>query len=280
MAEPFHLLFTDLDGTLLDEATYGFEPALPAIRALQARGIPIVFCTSKTFAETAVIQEDLGISDPIIVENGGAIYFRPGQVDPTGLTVERRGAWNRLSLGVPYRALVAQLGAIQERSGVGIRAFSAMEPGEIATECGLSVEAAERAKLREFDEPFRFLDGSPDDHARFARMVQGIGLSLTSGGRYFHLSGISDKGRAVRRLCEFLRKSRGPLRTVGIGDSLNDLPMLQAVDQPVIVQRPNGQHHADLQAGVPHALLAPGAGPVGWNAAVLTLLSGEAMDGA
>ncbi|MDP2876998.1 MAG: HAD-IIB family hydrolase, partial [Holophaga sp.] len=70
MSASFQILFTDLDGTLLDESTYAFEPALPAIRALQERGIPIVFCTSKTFAETVALQEVLGITDPFIVENG------------------------------------------------------------------------------------------------------------------------------------------------------------------------------------------------------------------
>ena len=279
MPHPFQILFTDLDGTLLDEATYAFEPALPAIRALQERGIPIVFCTSKTFAETVALQETLGITDPFIVENGGAIYFRPGQMDPTGLAVERRGPWNRLTLGVPYRALVAQLVAIRELTGVGIRCFSEMSAEEIAADCGLSIEAAERAKQREFDEPFRLLDGSPDDLAQFTRMARGVGLSLTTGGRYQHLSGTSDKGRAVRRICEFLRKSRGPLRSAGIGDSPNDLPMLQAVELPVIVQRPDGSHHSRLLEGVPEARCAKGVGPEGWNAAVLDLLSGEENDG-
>jgi len=279
MSAPFQILFTDLDGTLLDESTYSFEPGLPAIQALQERGIPIIFCTSKTFAETVAFQEALGVTDPFIVENGGAIYFRPGQVDPTGLTVDRRGPWNRLSLGVPYRAIVAQLVAIRELTGVGIRCFSEMDAGEIAADCGLSLEAAELAKLREYDEPFRLVDGSPDDLAQFARMAQGVGLSLTTGGRFQHLSGTSDKGRAVRRLCEFLRKSRGPLRSVGIGDSPNDLPMLQAVDHPVIVQRPDGTHNPRLLEGVPDALCAAGVGPYGWNDAVLALLSGEANDG-
>jgi mannosyl-3-phosphoglycerate phosphatase len=48
----FHLLiFTDLDGTLLEQATYSFEAALPALQALRERNIPLIICTSKTRAE-------------------------------------------------------------------------------------------------------------------------------------------------------------------------------------------------------------------------------------
>ena len=79
----------------------------------------------------------------------------------------------------------------------------------------------------------------------------------------------------VVELCQFLRKKRGPIRSVGLGDSPNDLPMLKAVDLPVVVMRHGGIHDLQLQEGVPHALLASGVGPVGWNAAVLELLADE-----
>lgn len=275
MAAPFQILFTDLDGTLLEESTYAFEGALPGIRALQSHRIPIVFCTSKTFAETIGLQESLGITDPFIVENGGAIYFRPGQVEPTGLEVNARGTWNRVNLGVPYRALVAQLLALRELTGINLRGFSEMTAAEVAADCGLSLEAAMQSKQREFDEPFVLLDDRPEDLARIAQMAQGVGLSVSTGGRYHHLSGRSDKGRAVRLLCEFLRKRRGPLRSVGLGDSPNDLPMLQAVDIPVLVQRPNGTYSTDLAENLPRAIHAPGVGPEGWNAAVQALLKEE-----
>ena len=37
------LVFTDLDGTLLEYETYSFERALPAIRALKEKNIPLIF---------------------------------------------------------------------------------------------------------------------------------------------------------------------------------------------------------------------------------------------
>lgn len=279
MPTPFNIVFTDLDGTLLDEATYTFEPALLALHTLQELGIPIIFCTSKTFLETVELQKALGISDPFIVENGGAIYFKPDQMDATGHKTTRCGAWRRLSLGMPYRDLVARLVAIQKQTGFGIRSFSFMNVDEIATDCRFSLEDAGRAKQREFDEPFRLEDDNPDDLAEIGRLVRESGLTLTTGGRYHHISGGSDKGKAVRILCDRFKRTNGTPRSVGIGDSPNDVAMLQAVDFPVVVMRPDGTHHPGLVSGAPNALRVFGVGPAGWNAAVVGLLSGEVHHG-
>ncbi|RLG21689.1 hypothetical protein DRN72_03465 [Methanosarcinales archaeon] len=41
------VVFTDLDGTLLD-SEYSFEEALDTLRWLEDNHIPVVFCSSKT----------------------------------------------------------------------------------------------------------------------------------------------------------------------------------------------------------------------------------------
>ena len=64
-----------------------------------------------------------------------------------------------------------------------------------------------------------------------------------------------------------------PLQLIGIGDSLNDLPMLQVVDRPVLVQKPGGGYDPDIE--LPGLIRAPGIGPAGWNHAVLDLLSSD-----
>jgi mannosyl-3-phosphoglycerate phosphatase len=61
------------------------------------------------------------------------------------------------------------------------------------------------------------------------------------------------------------------VRSIGIGDSQNDLPILEAVDFPVLVQKPGGEY--DSAVHVPHLFLAPGVGPAGWRAAVVELVS-------
>jgi len=72
------VIFTDLDGTLLDAETYSYEAARPALAMLKKRQIPVVLCTSKTRAETEAIARRLGLKHPFIVENGGAIFIPQG----------------------------------------------------------------------------------------------------------------------------------------------------------------------------------------------------------
>ena len=78
-----------------------------------------------------------------------------------------------------------------------------------------------------------------------------------------------DKGKAVRQL---LGLHEGPLFSLALGDSDNDLTMLQAVDRAVIVPRPDGSWSETLLGGLPLARRAPFPGPRGWNEAVLAEL--------
>ena len=72
--------------------------------------IPLVFVTSKTRAEVVRLQEEMGIREPFIVENGGGIFFPrgyrnfciPGGVergdqyaDPAGEALPRDPAFRR-----------------------------------------------------------------------------------------------------------------------------------------------------------------------------------------
>ena len=68
------IIFTDLDGTLLNHHDYSFEEAREAIEYIKKSSIPLIIVTSKTFSEVRVLQEKLGITCPFIVENGSAVY--------------------------------------------------------------------------------------------------------------------------------------------------------------------------------------------------------------
>ncbi len=69
------VIFTDLDGSLLDAETYRYNAARAALEELTACQVPLVLCTSKTRAEVEPLRQELGNTDPFIVENGGASIF-------------------------------------------------------------------------------------------------------------------------------------------------------------------------------------------------------------
>ena len=97
------------------------------------------------------------------------------------------------------------------------------------------------------------------------RLIELRDLNYTVGGRYHHIMGNNDKGKAVDILTGLYRKT-GELKTIGLGDSLNDLPMLRSVDIPVLVKKPNGMH--DPMITLPNIIKIDGIGPVGWNKAI------------
>jgi mannosyl-3-phosphoglycerate phosphatase len=181
-----------------------------------------------------------------------------------------------IELGEPYNRLIDIFRLL--RSGppdFGVVGFSDLTVKELAMERGMTLDEAARAKAREYSEPFRFTDISPAKMDVFLERIRQSGRQFAIGGRYYHLQGSYDKGRAVDILNHMFKRVHRQITTIGIGDSQNDAPMLGKVDKPVIVKRPSGVHKPELVAQYPKALLTDGIGPKGWAEAVLRMVSEE-----
>ncbi len=259
------VVFSDLDGTLLDGRDYSFAAAASALALLQNRDIPLVLCTSKTRAEVEVLRRQLGNRHPFIVENGGALYVPHGTF-PFAVPCQRRTAeFQILELGTPYADLVRELAALKQRTGVRLRGFSDMSVAEVAGCTGLGPADAARAKEREFDEPFLV----PHEADR-QRVLAASRLPISRGDRFFHLAS-SDKGRAVTALLELYRRARPGLISIGLGNAANDRALLAAVDVPILVGRSDGGY--DREVALPGLCYAEGTGPQGWNTALMAMLA-------
>ena len=267
--DPQPVLFTDLDGTLLDAETYSWEAAKPALRRLEERAVPWILCTSKTRTELEPLRRALGHRHPFIVENGGAILIPEGYFTVPFTADQLADGYRTIRIGIPYPLLRAALKAIAEETGTVVNGFGDMHENEIARRTGLSAAAAGLAKTREYDEPF-IVEGRPERRQTVLNRIESRGYRWTKGGRFYHLTGDNNKGRAVRIASEIYRRQYGSIVTVGLGDSLNDLPMLAVVDRTVLVQRPDGSDEDAI--ALPGLERAEGIGPVGWNRAVLGLL--------
>ena len=255
-ARPRWVLFTDLDGTLLDADTYLFDPARPGLEALRDAGVPVIVATSKTRAEMAPIRKSLGLEGPYIVENGGAVVEPDGEVRILGATAAK---------------LLRGYARLKDRAGGGLRGFHEMSDAELSAESRLSSDEASRARTREFDLPFSLLGNAGDGLAELEAEARKLGLRISRGGRYYHLHGPSDKGKALRLV---MRRWRGR-RAAAVGDTSNDLPMLKAAAKAFAVQTREGRHDPDLVSGVPGIRLIDRRGPEGWAIAVEELLAGR-----
>ena len=259
------IIVTDLDGTLLDSKTYSFEDARPALEQVMENDIPLVLCSSKTRAELEVWRDRLENRHPFVVENGGGIFIPDGYF-PFSVEGELRGDYRVISLGTPYAGIREQFTRFRDELQIPVTGFGDMTPAEVAALTGLSLDEAVLAKQREYGEPFVF-PGATDE--RMLQTIEASGLRWTQG-RLFHLMGNHHKGKAVALLRTLFERAKGPLMIAGLGDSLNDLPFLLAVDHPVLVRKKDGSH--DPRINIPGLYRTQKIGPAGWNEAVQKLL--------
>ncbi len=269
------IFFTDLDGTLLDHDSYSWAAAEEAVHELERRRLPLVFVTSKTRAEVEVLRRKMQNGHPFVTENGGGIFFPRGYFPQKIEDSAPAGHQNMcIALAHPYAEITQALDEIAEETGASVVGFHHMSAREVAQNTGLSPREAELARQREFDEPF-FFAGSDEQQRRFMALAKQRGLSVERGGRFWHLFAGSDKGRAVQRLMRLYRDAlRGSarVRSVALGDSANDLPMLEAAGTAILIPAPGGKHDEVMLERLPRAIRASAPGPAGWNQAVLDLL--------
>ena len=263
------VVFSDLDGTLLDHDTYSFDDARPALERLGHAGVPLVLCTSKTRAEVEPLRAALDNDSPFIVENGGAIMIPDGyfSVEIDAADSARSEGMLVVPLGDSYETLVAALARASRESGVRVRGFADMTDAEVADATGLSLDQARLARRRDFDEPFEIIDADRADALLAA--IEREGKRWTAGGRFHHITGATDKAAAVRRVAELYRREAGAVTTVGVGDAPNDAELLGVVDIPIVMASGRADEIVRL---VPRATVTRVPGPAGWNEAMLVLL--------
>jgi mannosyl-3-phosphoglycerate phosphatase len=264
---PKLVIFTDLDGTLLDRNTYSFEPALPALRMIKQKGIPLVLSSSKTRAEIERWRERLENGHPFISENGGAVFIPKGYFSFPFPCDRETEDYSILELGIFYPIILEVLRSIQEEEGINIRGFSDLTGEELSSLCGMDPGEAEFAKKREYDEPF-LLRGGKEEIERVKRKIEEKGMNYVWGGRFHHLLGKNDKGKAVEILKELFENEFFSILTVGIGDNFNDLPMLSGVVYPIFLKA-EGDEIPETLSSIRGLTLIEGAGPLAWNEAIL-----------
>ena len=268
------IVFTDLDGTLLDVHTYAVGPAREMLALLALQRIPVVFCSSKTAAEQRPLRRELGLEHtPFIVENGAAVLVP----DSAGLAVTD---WPRVPghpderrrvLGQSADRVRAGLARATARTGQPVAGYADLTVRHIADLTGLDEPSAAHARQRDFSETL--IDpGSPAQWSALEAALSAEGLICRHGGRFRTVTGSeTDKGRAARLVAGLFSVALGQtVVTAGIGDSANDEGLLTAVDHPYLVAR-GAQSWAELD--VPGLVRTSAPGPLGWTEAIRHLLA-------
>lgn len=252
------VIFSDLDGTLLDHDTYSAAPALPAIDWLRERTVPLILVSSKTRAEIEHWQQDLGLAHPFVTENGSAIHLPAGYF-PAPLEG---------SLLPSRDAIAAVLQEARDHCEWQFVSFREMGVGGIREATGLTAGDAERANQRENSEPLQWLS-DPDSVDDFCKWIQSRGLRCLQGGRFLHVQGPTDKGLALQRLMRAFGRHQHRHHSIALGDGPNDAAMLDAATTAVIIP---GARSSQIRLQRTSGILRPGGrGPSAWSSAIATL---------
>ena len=253
------LIFTDLDGTLLDIHTYDWQEARPWLERLQDGQIPVILCSSKSAAEIMAIQEDLGLTGlPFIAENGAVI-----QLD---------ARWNthpsspRIIAGKSHDDIRTIIDAARLEAGYKFTTFDDVDERVIEEWTGLNRTRALLARRHEASVTLIWRD-SDEQMARFEETLARHGLKMVQGARFWHvLDAGQGKDRAVKWLIEQYRTLEGLTpATLGLGDGPNDAPLLDSVDFAVVVKGIN-RHGVPLKDDNPRRVYHTALpGPAGWH---------------
>jgi mannosyl-3-phosphoglycerate phosphatase len=229
------VIFADLDGTFLN-SKYDYTDTKPVVNQLSALCGSVVFCSSKTRNEIEFYRKAVGIDEPFISENGSAIFI-PKLYFPFSYNCTQTSDYNVIRLGESYKTLREKLAEIKEKTGARIMGFGDMTLEELSCDTGLPLHLAKLAQQREHDEPFRILNGSKSN---VIKAIKHEGLHCTQGGKYFHLTGNTDKGKAINILKNLYFQMFRKIETFGVGDGPNDFPMLKVVDRPFFIKKKAG----------------------------------------
>ena len=256
------IVFSDLDGTLLDHGNYSHAAAAPALARLRHLEVPLILASSKTAAEITPLREELGFSDcEAIVENGSGILEAVDEASDEGGVTE-----------TSYQAIRHALERLPSCLHAQYEGFGDWSVQEVSDLTGLSTADAANARKRWFSEPGLWL-GSEEDKAAFLEAVTAMGLIVQQGGRFLTLSFGGNKAERMMEIAA--RHSRQGMTPfiVALGDAGNDLAMIEQADLGVII--PNPAH-----SGIPpcegeatgRIVRAEAAGPEGWNQVIMSLL--------
>ncbi|EAW34073.1 mannosyl-3-phosphoglycerate phosphatase [Lyngbya sp. PCC 8106] len=263
------LIFTDLDGTLLNSDDYGYDAALPVLKQLQYLKIPVIPVTSKTRTEVEVLREQIGLTDSFIVENGSAVFIPISEQHLASSQTQHQEDYYLMQLGFNYTEARQGLQKVAEALNQPLKGFADLSEADIHQLTGLPPEDVKQAKSREFSEPF--VTPKNFTSLEIEQTVNKLGFQVVVGDRFSHLiSREAGKGKAVQWLVQQYHNCQpeAKIMTVGLGNSPNDLAMLEVVEIPVIIPGHKGPHPGLENRGWE---VATASGCQGWANAVIEI---------
>ena len=245
-----YIVVSDLDGTLLDHHTYDFAAAKDAIFKLKQLNIPLILNSSKTQVEIQSIRSQIGNTEPFICENGGLVCDLATHSSDIKY------------LGIPRQQFLPELAKIKQKLQLQYQSFAEAEVIDIVSWTGLSPDDAANALKREATEPLLWQD-TPAKLTEFRAELRKLDLQCVRGGRFHHVMGLFDKASCFALLKSYYGELwQAEVAIVALGDSQNDLPMLEQADFAIVIPSAKG---TILKLERDNYFVASQTAPQGWQ---------------
>ncbi len=254
------LLFSDVDGTLLDR--HGRYAMTAAELSPFLDRLSIVLASSRTVLELSRNQRALGIDGPVVAENGAVIampWAAAGTLPGTREVIDDR-EWCVLRRGPSAEAIRDVVRATAAGLGTPVVDQIDVEP-TLGRDCSVLVRPA-----------------PGHDHASLDPLTAALtahGYAVASGGSWLAVTRDADKGIGARVLLEAQSVAgwqQPPIAAVGDAD--NDVPLLWMAERRFVIRRPDGSWHPELQA-IPSVRLLLPPGIAGWRDVIETIAAAE-----
>ena len=222
------LIFTDLDGTLLNKDTFRFDEIEDYFRELLSIGINIIPNSSKTESELLNFNKENNLNLSFIAENGSSIH---------GLNIIHEDLPDKILMSKPvdkiYEIYKQKISSDLQQKIKFISKFNTNEQKKIF---GLPINKIKLAMERKHSIPIQF-KGSKVEKNEFTKIINNAGLTIQTGGRIMNICDNTNKSIAMLKTIELIKKKiNEEIISIGVGDNQNDLDMLKKSDYPCLVK--------------------------------------------
>lgn len=272
MLAPRVIIFTP--SNLLGSANNLAQPASDVLLEIERRSIPLVLSTRGTRAELEPLRRKIEHAHPFITEGGGGLFIPDGYFSLRLEGASRVGRYLCVAFGRPAQEASIAVEDIARQAGAEIVRYAEMTAREIMRNSGLSERDAQASREREFSERFFFAGNVSQAAAAFQEIARERKWQIRVSEPFREFFSGNDEGKAVRYLMRFYRQAlRSRIRSVAIGASCEDIPLLAASDQAFVLPISNGRFDDQLLRKLPNATKIDVPGPAGWNQTVRDVLS-------
>ena len=254
------IIFTDLDGTLLNRDTFKFDEIKDYIKNLIDNGVIIIPNTSKTEKEIEEFIKELGKELPFISENGSSIH---------GLNLINANFPNKIILSRDKEELIKIFDSkVPDNLKAKCKFISEMNSKQQNNIFGLQGNNLKNALNRKYTIPFLF-EGDNLEKNKLLKILKSSSLTMQEGGRVLNLGDKTDKVKSMNQVLKIYRKVENKIKVIGVGDNFNDLDMLRNCDIPCLVF--NDQFKQD-QININNLIFSNKPSPEGWADVIKTAL--------